>query len=228
MKIDIDPFFLKYEALLKLADDTFDKIKAEFPECVTCKITCSDCCHALFDLSLIEALYINHHFNRRFEGEARDARLRVANEIDRKIYKLKRDAYKELEAGNDETEILTRMAEHRVRCPLLNDDESCELYEYRPITCRIYGIPTSIGDKSHTCGITGFEEGKSYPTVKIDVLQKKLYDLSAEFVASIRSRYTRMAEMLVPVSMALLTEYNAEYLGIAEPNKKEMDEDKKN
>jgi len=228
MKIDIDPFFLKYEALLKLADDTFDKIKAEFPECVTCKITCSDCCHALFDLSLIEALYINHHFNRRFEGEARDARLRVANEMDRKIYKLKRDAYKELEAGNDETEILTRMAEHRVRCPLLNDDESCELYEYRPITCRIYGIPTSIGDKSHTCGITGFEEGKSYPTVKIDVLQKKLYDLSAEFVASIRSRYTRMAEMLVPVSMALLTEYNAEYLGIAEPNKKEMDEDKKN
>jgi Fe-S-cluster containining protein len=228
MKIDLNPFFLKYETLLKLADDTFDRVKAEFPACVRCKIACSDCCHALFDLSLIEALYINHHFNRMIEGEAKESRLRVANEIDRKIYKLKRDAYKELESGKDETEILTKMAEHRVRCPLLNDDESCELYEYRPITCRIYGIPTSIGEKSHTCGITGFEEGKSYPTVKIDVLQKKLYDISAEFVASIRSRYTRMAEMLVPLSMALLTEYNAEYLGITEPNKKEMNKDTKN
>ena len=46
MTIDLEPFFLKYEALLKLADDTFDKIKTEFPECVTCKITCADCCHA--------------------------------------------------------------------------------------------------------------------------------------------------------------------------------------
>ncbi len=221
MKIDLDPFFLKYEALLKLADDTFEKIKAEFPDCVTCKITCADCCHALFDLSLIEALYINHHFNRMFSGDAKEKRLQVANEIDRKVYKLKRDAYKALEAGKDETDILMEMAEHRVRCPLLNNEDSCELYEYRPITCRIYGIPTSIGGKSHTCGITGFEEGKSYPTVAIDVLQKKLYDISAEFVESIRSRYTRMAEMLVPLSMALLTEYNAEYLGIDEPDKKD-------
>lgn len=227
MTIDLEPFFLKYEALLKLADDTFDKIKTEFPECVTCKITCADCCHALFDLSLIEALYINHHFNRKFEREAKEKRLQIANEIDRKIYKLKRNAYKALEAGKDETDILRDMAEHRVRCPLLNDDESCDLYEYRPITCRIYGIPTSIADKSHTCGITGFEEGRSYPTVNIDILQNKLYDISAEFVASIGSRYTRMAEMLVPLSMALLTEYSEEYLGMAESNRKETDKDNK-
>lgn len=217
MKIDLNPFFLKYEALLKLADDTFDKIKTEFPDCVACKVACADCCHALFDLSLIEALYINHHFNRSFDGVEKEKRLKLANELDRKVYKLKRDAYKNLESGRNEADILTEMAEHRVRCPLLSNEDACELYEYRPITCRIYGIPTSIGGKSHTCGLSGFEQGRSYPAVNIDVLQKKLYDLSAEFVDAIGSRYARMAEMLVPLSMALLTEYSDEYLGIAEP-----------
>ena len=220
MNFDLQPFFSKYEALLKLAEDTFLKIKAEFPDCVRCKITCSDCCHALFDLSLIEALYINYHFKRMYVGEEREKRLRIANEIDRKTYKLKRNAYKALAAGKDETEILLEMATHRVRCPLLNDESTCDLYAYRPITCRIYGIPTSIGGKSHTCGLTGFEEGCAYPTVNIDVLQKKLYDLSDAVVQSIRSRYTRMSEMLVPLSMALLTDYDEEYLGTEETQAK--------
>jgi Fe-S-cluster containining protein len=225
MDFDFEPFFLKYESLLQLADATFSKVKADFPECVTCKISCADCCHALFDLSLIEALYINHHFNRKFEGREKEKRLQIANEIDRKVYKLKREAYRSLEAGKDETEILNQMAEHRVRCPLLNDADTCDLYEHRPITCRIYGIPTTIGGKSHTCGITGFKEGESYPTVNIDVLHQKLYDISAELVASIQSRFTRMAEMLVPLSMALLTDYNSEYMGCVMPADNDRDRD---
>jgi len=127
---------------------------------------------------------------------------------------MKRQAYKDLEAGKKEDDILADLAQKRIRCPLLNDQDTCDLYEYRPITCRLYGIPTSIAGKGHTCGLSGFSEGTSYPTVKLDIIQKKLYDLSAEFVRSIHSRYARMGEMLVPLSMALLTEYTEEYLGV--------------
>lgn len=217
MTIDLKPFFLKYEALLNLADQTFDKMKADYPDCVTCKETCADCCHALFDLSLIEALYINHHFHQTFTGKEKEARIEAANKIDRAIYKIKRSAYKALEAGTDEMEILREMATQRVRCPLLNREQRCDLYRFRPITCRIYGVPTSIGGQSHTCGITGFKEGQAYPTVNIDVLQRKLYELSAELTQTIQSRFSRLAEMLVPLSMALLTEYDDEYLGIGSP-----------
>jgi Fe-S-cluster containining protein len=214
MNVELEPFFNRYEALVRVAEETFEKIKTQFPDCVTCKITCADCCHALFDLSLIEAIYINHRFHETFQGKQKEKRLLFANEIDRKIYKLKRTAYKSLEAGKDESEILLEMAEQRIRCPLLNDSLSCDLYDYRPITCRLYGVPTSIGGKSHTCGLTGFKKGETYPTVNIDILQKKLYELSESLVRAIGSKYTRMAEMLVPLSMALLTEYNDEYLGI--------------
>jgi len=134
---------------------------------------------------------------------------------------IKRQAYKSKTAGKNETEILMDIAAERVRCPLLNDDEMCDLYEYRPITCRLYGIPTSIGGRSHTCGKSGFVEGKQYPAVNLDAIQKKLYDISYEFVREIKTKYLKMADMLVPLSMAILTEFDEEYLGIASSEKAE-------
>lgn len=211
--MNLEPFFKKYEELSKTANDIFNKVRDEYPEEVRCTQGCADCCYALFDMTLIEALYIKHHFDSCFKGLERERRIELANKIDRGLYKLKRQAYKELEAGKEESDILKGLAEKKVRCPLLNDQNACDLYEFRPITCRLYGIPTSIAGEGHTCGLSGFIKGSPYPTVKLDIIQKKLFELSAELVAAIQSRYTRMGEMLIPLSMALLTEYDQAYLG---------------
>jgi Fe-S-cluster containining protein len=114
------------------------------------------------------------------------------------------------------------MAAERVRCPLLNSDGLCDLYEYRPITCRLYGLPTAIGGIGHTCGRSGFVEGQQYPTVNLDMIQKRLYVISAEFVSQINSKFVKMAEMLVPLSMAILTAYDENYLGIKEDDPKKQ------
>ena len=218
MNIDFEPFFKEYEALLALADKTFEKVRQDFPDLVKCKVECADCCHALFDLPLIEALYINYHFNRTFEGKRKEDYLEAVNQIDRQVYKLKRKANKDLESGKSEEEILTELAEARVRCPLLNDRNQCDLYGYRPITCRLYGIPTQIGGKGRTCTLSGFKAGEKYPTVNIDVLQKKLFQLSERLARAIQSKYAGLGEMLVPLSMALLTDYNETYLGVKVPD----------
>jgi hypothetical protein len=41
-----------------------------------------------------------------------------------------------------------------------------------------------------------------------------LYDISSELAQEIQSRYPKLAELLVPISMALLTDYTEEYLGV--------------
>ena len=64
MKIDFKSYFEKYEAVVAMADEVFARVQKEFPECVKCKIKCDDCCYALFDLTLIEAIYLNHQFNK--------------------------------------------------------------------------------------------------------------------------------------------------------------------
>lgn len=209
----LESFFKQYEDLIEQVNAAFEKVKSEYDQCVACKVGCADCCYALFDLTLVEAMYIKSKFDAMGEGEARKDILERANKADRTLYKLKRRAFKDHEAGKSENEILEEMANHRVRCPALNDQDRCDIYDVRPITCRLYGIPTVIGGRGHTCGLSGFEQGQSYPTVKLDAIYQRLYEISSGLARSIESRYPKLAEMLVPLSMALLTDYTEEYLG---------------
>ena len=214
MEFDPTPYFKQYEALSQAADQVFEKVKADYPQCVKCDRECADCCHALFDLTLIEALYLNDRFNRRFSAEEREVFLEKANRADRKIHKLKRDAFRELKAGKDENEILAELATEKVRCPLLNDKDLCDLYDHRPITCRLYGIPTSIGGLGRTCALSGFEGGKPYPTVDIDKIHGRLQAISGELLRDIKSRNINLVDLLMPLSMALMTEFDEAFLGL--------------
>ena len=60
MDFDFTPYFKKYEELLKIADQVFERMAQQYPTNVECRTGCADCCHALFDLTIIEALYLNH------------------------------------------------------------------------------------------------------------------------------------------------------------------------
>jgi Fe-S-cluster containining protein len=216
MEFDLEPYFAKYEKLVAASDSAFDRVKQAHVECVKCTEGCADCCHAVFDLTLIEALYINHRFKEKFKGEERADLEDKANRTDRLMAKIKRRAQEELLAGRSEEEILTGLAKERVRCPLLNAKDLCELYDYRPLTCRFYGIPTAIGGSGHTCGLSGFKEGETYPTVNLDTIHAKLQEISAELVRDLKSRYVKLADILVPLSSALLTEYDEIYFGLKE------------
>lgn len=222
MDFDFTPYFKRYEQLVAAADAMFEKVKTQHPDCVRCEVTCSDCCHALFDLTLIEALYINHQFQQKFKDREKEkaALLEKASKADRLVYKIKKNAYRQLQEGKPEAEIIADVGKERIRCPLLNEEEKCDLYEFRPITCRLYGIPTAISGKGHTCAKSAFKPGEPYPTVNLDTLHTRLYEISRDLVADIKSKHIKMGEMLVPLSMSLLTVYDEDYLGIAKPEEK--------
>ena len=215
--MDFTVFYEKYESLVNLVDEAFEKVRHDYEDCVTCHQGCSDCCHALFDLTLIEAMYINDRFRKTLPEDVRTPIMEKANTVDRQLAKLKRKAYKRVQGGVEESVIVEEMAEVRMRCPLLDESDLCTLYAYRPITCRIYGAPTSINGKAHTCGLTGFDPGLTYPTIKLEAIQGRLFAISGELVRAVNSKYVKMDTMLVPLSMALITDYTDEYLGISAP-----------
>jgi Fe-S-cluster containining protein len=221
MDIDLKPYFDKYEALVEKAEVAFDRVKASHAECVKCEEKCSDCCFALFDLTLIEALYLHHKFNEKFKGSARVELVEKANRADRRIYKIKRNAFKELQAGRNEGELLAQMALKRVRCPLLSEKDLCDLYDNRPLTCRFYGIPTAIGGAGHTCGKSEFKQGEQYPTVNLDVVHNHLQQISAELLRDIKSKNIKLVDLLVPVSSAMAMDFDEVFLGIAEEPQEE-------
>lgn len=214
--MDFNDIFARYEGFVAEVDAIFNKVKEAHPEAVKCAGGCDDCCYALFDLSLVEAMYLNQKFNELFSGAARSDVMQRADKADREAYKIKRKVFKASQEGRKAAEILEEVAAMRVRCPLLDEDSRCDLYDYRPVTCRLYGIPTAYGGESRTCGLSDFKPGDSYPTVNMEQVHERLYNLSRELVASINTKHVGLEEILVPVSMALMNKYDDDYLGIVE------------
>lgn len=220
---ELDQVFKKYETFVEQLDGVFESVRQQYSDCVKCKMECSDCCYALFDLSLVEALYINAQFFEAVVADKRPEILGNANKSDRQIYQLKRKAFKAVAAGEkSEEQVLLEMAAERIRCPLLNSENQCDLYASRPVTCRLYGIPTAIAGRGHTCGLSAFKTGESYPTVNLDSVHAKLHELSCEIIEVLRSTHVKMGDVLMPLSMALLTVFDEAYLGMdADKNKPE-------
>lgn len=217
MQYDFSPFFSEYEKLRSEADRLFQQVQEQYPQEVTCSEGCTSCCYALFDLTLVEAMYINRSFQDKLDEAKRKEILEKADQADRRIHRIKYHISKEQKKGKDTQEILRLAGEYEVPCPLLNSSDHCELYEDRPINCRIYGIPMVIGDQAHTCSRSGFLAGEKYPTVYMDRIQDRLMDISQRMVQSIPTQYIKLADVMVPLSMALMNEYNEDYLGIVKP-----------
>ncbi len=215
MKLDFSRTIEKYEALVFEVDKIFETMQGSHKDCVRCEIRCADCCRAVFDLTLVESVYINHHFNKSLARKERRPVLRRAEKTDRKYYQIKRKLQKMyIDQGKPPEEVLLQLAHERVPCPLLNDEDLCDLYIRRPITCRVYGIPTSIGGKPHTCQKSDFRQGTAYPTVNLDKINDRLFELSKDLLQEIGSKNLKMHMSLVPPSAALMTKYDEKYFGI--------------
>ncbi len=213
--IELEEIFLEYEIFLAQIDKIFAEMHAKYPNEVRCEKTCNDCCHAVFDLSLVEAMAINRAFQDKFDyGALRSAIIEQANTADRALARLKFQLYKETQKGQSDEDIMAKAAKAKVRCPLLGEDNLCLLYENRPITCRIYGIPTAIGGKSHVCGKCNFDLGAQYPTLHLDKIQDRLALFSRRIAKVLGSKYSELHHVYIPVSMALINKYDDAYLGI--------------
>lgn len=213
--LDFARTFKKYEILVQGVEKSVQRIQESNPECIRCARQCSDCCQAVFDLSLIESIYINYHFYDSLTKDFQEEVLERADKADRRAYRIRRKIHKLITQGEkSEEEILSLLAEERAPCPFLNRSDLCEFYDFRPITCRVYGLPTIIHGAAHTCGKSGFKEGIVYTSINLDRINQHLMVLSKELSEEIGTQDNALGERLVPVSTALLTDYDEEYFGI--------------
>ncbi len=200
--MELSHLFEPYNNLVTKADRSFQRIEADFPECVKCHLHCSDCCHALFGLFLIEAVFLKHDFDQLDDAEKKEVLLR-ADEADKALTKMT-ERLKTFE--NDPQMNTYSMAKTRIRCPLLTDGDECVLYPYRPITCRVYGIPTLVSGVSRVCGKAGFKKKQSYPFYNLDDVHRELYQLSKELLEQVGTKDPEEgASLLISVSKTITT-----------------------
>jgi Fe-S-cluster containining protein len=190
-----------YELLADRADRSFGAMTQGHGESVKCRQGCSDCCHAVFGLFLIEAAYVSNHFHG-LDPEVQKAALLRCNDMERGLRRLE----KKMQIHDEDPQMQNYiMAAERIRCPLLDPEQDCVLYTHRPITCRVYGIPTRIHGKARVCGKSGFQGGESYPAFDLDGVYRSLYGLSLELLRSAGRDDPERASLLISLSKAITT-----------------------
>jgi len=193
--------FDKYKQLVAKGDAAFETMEQEYGSCIKCKMGCSDCCHAIFGLFLVEAAYIQEHFNQLDRKVRREA-LKRAETYEKDLQRIE----EKLKAHDDDPHVKSyALSKERVRCPLLNEDEACIIYPHRPMTCRVYGIPTAIQGKARVCGKAAFKRGESYPTFDLDGCYKELFRLSKELLVTLGQNNMEQASLLISVAKVLKT-----------------------
>lgn len=131
-----------YGALLREVDQWFNRCQTALPQQIICGQGCSGCCRALFDITLLDAWHLQRGFQLLppatqavIHGKAR---LRLA-QMRRQWpefaapyllnYRPEAD-WEQLMPDEDETP-----------CAFLDDAGRCLVYDYRPMTCRLHGMP---------------------------------------------------------------------------------------
>lgn len=192
--------FREYELLAAKASQAFRKMEGDYGSCIKCRLHCVDCCHAVFGLFLIESVYIKHHFDQLNRRERRRA-LSRADQADKDLLKIE----KKLQMDRNNRPVQAdAIARERVRCPLLKDDGECLLYPFRPITCRVYGIPTVINGRAHVCWQAGFEQGVAYPAFDLDAAYRELFRLSKALLeGAVDQGDPERASMLLSISRSI-------------------------
>ncbi len=193
--------FKRYESLVNGADRAFQRIAEQYTQEIKCKQGCADCCHAVFGLFLVEACALKE----AFDALDRKERRKILARCDKADRALQRLHEKHGASRHGEVHASDVLGKERVCCPLLSDRDRCLLYPHRPITCRVYGIPTAIRGKARVCQKAGFKEGTSYPAFDLDRVHHELYLLSRELLAGYGTVDPEQASLLISVSRALRT-----------------------
>jgi Fe-S-cluster containining protein len=139
----------RLQALVSAYRDLLGEIDAWFERCLAaappgllaCRKGCSACCRGLFDITLLDAFLLKEGFaalpSATRETVLARCRPRLAELQSRwpelhppyLLSGLSDDSWMEMPEG-DETP-----------CPLLGDDGLCLIYPFRPMTCRLHGLP---------------------------------------------------------------------------------------
>jgi Fe-S-cluster containining protein len=132
----------KYGALLREVDGWFAGCMERHSSAMRCRSGCSECCRGLFDITLLDACYLKSGFDRLPE----DVREHVTGRAIERVKGLQ-ELWPEFAAPyilnyrpDEEWEELMP-EEDGTPCSLLGADGKCLVYEYRPMTCRLNGVP---------------------------------------------------------------------------------------
>lgn len=139
---NIDDVLDRYGMLLHEVDQWFSACVERYPAHICCTSGCAGCCRGLFDITILDALYLR----RGVDELPRELRTAL-EEQSRHLLGAAASRHASfsfpwfLNHIPDEEWQLIMPEDDPAPCVLLGADGLCQVYRFRPMTCRLHGIP---------------------------------------------------------------------------------------
>lgn len=189
MTRNIDNILASYAELLAGIDLWFNRCQSTFPAEIRCGQGCSGCCRGLFDVTLLDAWLVRHGF-LQLNPESQE-RISLAAEARVNAMRSHWPEFSPPYILNGRPDVeweLLMPDDDEAPCVFLDDAGRCLIYEHRPMTCRLHGLP--LVDLS---GEVMHDEWCTENFVASDPL--KISGLRGHFISQFRTEVSFMVEL---------------------------------
>jgi Fe-S-cluster containining protein len=142
-------------ALVQIVDSALADATRRSGEWLVCRPGCTQCCVGVFRINQLDAARLREGLAQLGQSAPERAR-RVRDRVREAVSRLSKDfpgnsASGLLDEGEDAEKRFAEFANHEP-CPALDPATGlCELYESRPMTCRVFGPPVRSDDGLGVC-----------------------------------------------------------------------------
>jgi Fe-S-cluster containining protein len=161
---------------LRKLDRWAESVAASHPDLIPCHRGCSSCCHGPFDVSAADTLLLREGL-ATLPVATREAVRTRGKLLLAKMWKLEPEWAAPWDLRDIDADRFDELAEQLSEepCPMLDESGACAVYEYRPLICRIMGLPMMTAEGlvlENACPIQ--DEFPAYAA-----LDPQLFDLEA-------------------------------------------------
>ncbi|MBC8316663.1 MAG: dual specificity protein phosphatase family protein [Desulfobulbaceae bacterium] len=135
--IDLSSFFMEYESLVSEVENKITGQSETNPP--RCGINDPKGCYRYFELQFIEAIYLGNKINKTLTAEQRQQAIERAVDVWKQIRAIVRN-----ESADSKKDLEDHYLRKNILCPLYVD--GCQITDYRPLSCRLYGIEKEVID----------------------------------------------------------------------------------
>ncbi|MDD2540972.1 MAG: YkgJ family cysteine cluster protein [Desulfuromonadaceae bacterium] len=207
----MDALLDRYGVLLGEVDAWFRHCLELHPDSIACQHGCSECCRGLFDITLLDALYLKRGFDKLPERQKAE----IVQAAFRRLEQLARVNPEFVEPwllnGIPESDWDALMPEDDdTPCLLLSQTGGCLVYEYRPMTRRLNGIPLiddsgeEMFDEWCTLNFTE-EDPRRLATIRFDFTQLFTQELHLfqELVRLLTGCARNEVDLFIPAALVM-------------------------
>lgn len=181
----------------------FDRNRLVHGSRIHCRAGCSECCHQLFQITEPEAAQIRYGLDKLDSGTVERMRERARKYL---------PAREELTRRGAEPEGWGSLPPpgSRLACPAL-EDGMCQIYPYRPLICRKYGVPLWNPDRPgrvYACELN-FRDGEEIEDSGLIQIQTGLHEQWKAAQAEYNARGGPRDSKPITIARAILEDLGA-------------------